>query len=312
VLVQGPPGTGKSHTIANVVGHLLAQNKSILVTSHTSKALSVVREQLAPPLQPLCVSVLQTDEESGRQLEESISGIVNTLASTSQKKLSREIEKLESRRGSLRERRAELSRSLLDAVEGEYRAIDVAGEALDPGEAARFVTDSVGTHDWIPGPVVAGELPLTEEELAELYEHNAALAEEDESVLASRLPDPTGFPSAAEFASLHDDLAALERSRPEDGQELWRHEEQSAEDLAELCEQAKQSIGLLQREAAGAARPGSPSRTRSTPLARRSARWSRSLSSSDRRSVGLGQNRVWSGPRAPSSRISRTAGSSES
>ena len=28
VLVQGPPGTGKTHTIANLVGHLLAQGKS--------------------------------------------------------------------------------------------------------------------------------------------------------------------------------------------------------------------------------------------------------------------------------------------
>ena len=51
VLVQGPPGTGKSHTIANLVGHLLAQDKSILVTSHASKALRVVREKMAerPP-----------------------------------------------------------------------------------------------------------------------------------------------------------------------------------------------------------------------------------------------------------------------
>ena len=38
VLVQGPPGTGKSHTIANLIGHFLAQDKSILVTSHASKA----------------------------------------------------------------------------------------------------------------------------------------------------------------------------------------------------------------------------------------------------------------------------------
>jgi hypothetical protein len=33
VLVQGPPGTGKTHTIANLLGHLLAQGKSVLVTS---------------------------------------------------------------------------------------------------------------------------------------------------------------------------------------------------------------------------------------------------------------------------------------
>ncbi|HVB59731.1 MAG TPA: AAA domain-containing protein, partial [Ktedonobacteraceae bacterium] len=33
VLVQGPPGTGKTHTIANLIGHLLSQGKSVLVTS---------------------------------------------------------------------------------------------------------------------------------------------------------------------------------------------------------------------------------------------------------------------------------------
>lgn len=31
VIVQGPPGTGKTHTIGNLIGHLLAQGKSILV-----------------------------------------------------------------------------------------------------------------------------------------------------------------------------------------------------------------------------------------------------------------------------------------
>ena len=92
VLVQGPPGTGKSHTIANLIGHFLAQDKSILVTSHASKALRVVRGLLAEPLQPLCVSVLRSDDETNKQLEESITGIINYLASTREKKLAREIE----------------------------------------------------------------------------------------------------------------------------------------------------------------------------------------------------------------------------
>ena len=59
VLVQGPPGTGKTHTIANLLGHLLAQGKRVLVTAHTPKALRVLREKVVEPLQPLCISVLQ-------------------------------------------------------------------------------------------------------------------------------------------------------------------------------------------------------------------------------------------------------------
>jgi len=69
VLVQGPPGTGKSHTIANLIGHLLAQGHSVLVTSHTTKALRVLREHLVQELRPLCVSVLESDLDSRRQLE---------------------------------------------------------------------------------------------------------------------------------------------------------------------------------------------------------------------------------------------------
>lgn len=53
VLVQGPPGTGKTHTIANLMGHFLAQGKSVLVTSQTPKALTVLKEKVAPGLQNL-------------------------------------------------------------------------------------------------------------------------------------------------------------------------------------------------------------------------------------------------------------------
>lgn len=54
VLVQGPPGTGKTHTIANLLGYLLAQGKTVLVTAHTTKALRVLRRHMDEALQPLC------------------------------------------------------------------------------------------------------------------------------------------------------------------------------------------------------------------------------------------------------------------
>src|SRR5204863_138079 len=67
VMVQGPPGTGKTHTIANLIGHLLAKRQRILVTSHASKALRVVKEHVAPSLRPLCVSVLHGDDDSSKE-----------------------------------------------------------------------------------------------------------------------------------------------------------------------------------------------------------------------------------------------------
>ena len=53
VLVQGPPGTGKTHTIANLLGHFLAQGQRVLVTSHTAKALTVLKAKLPEAIQPL-------------------------------------------------------------------------------------------------------------------------------------------------------------------------------------------------------------------------------------------------------------------
>ncbi len=45
-VVWGPPGTGKSETISNLVCHLIASGKSVLVTSQQPKALEVVRDKL--------------------------------------------------------------------------------------------------------------------------------------------------------------------------------------------------------------------------------------------------------------------------
>jgi hypothetical protein len=60
VLVQGPPGTGKSHTIANLISHLLATGNRILVTSQTPRALRVLRTKIPAAVKPLCVSLLAT------------------------------------------------------------------------------------------------------------------------------------------------------------------------------------------------------------------------------------------------------------
>ena len=66
VLVQGPPGTGKTHTIANLIGHLLSEGKSVLVTSHTEKALTVLKDKVHKDLQGLCISLLSTSSQQKR------------------------------------------------------------------------------------------------------------------------------------------------------------------------------------------------------------------------------------------------------
>jgi len=76
VLVQGPPGTGKSQTIANLMCHLLATGKRVLVTSHTSRALEVLKDKLPEAIAPLCVDAIDDNPRSSIRLEESVQKIL--------------------------------------------------------------------------------------------------------------------------------------------------------------------------------------------------------------------------------------------
>jgi very-short-patch-repair endonuclease/DNA polymerase III delta prime subunit len=82
VLVQGPPGTGKSHTIANLICHLLANGKKVLVTAYTKRALEVLKNQLPLDFQHLAVNLLSGDTSSIQDLEASVNSINDELART--------------------------------------------------------------------------------------------------------------------------------------------------------------------------------------------------------------------------------------
>lgn len=75
-VVQGPPGTGKSLTIANLVCHLVALGKKVLVSSQKDKALQVVDELLRSlEMQQLPMTLLRRDRESKKQLSERLESI---------------------------------------------------------------------------------------------------------------------------------------------------------------------------------------------------------------------------------------------
>ena len=63
--MQGPPGTRKTHTIANIISHMLATGRRVLVVSQGETALRVIQEQLPEGVRDLAISVTcaaQADE----------------------------------------------------------------------------------------------------------------------------------------------------------------------------------------------------------------------------------------------------------
>ena len=136
VIVQAPPGTGKTHTIGNLIGHLLAQGKSILVTAQTAKALRVVRDKVPEVLQPLAVSVLGSDQNARRQLESSISSITERLTGDTADSLLQKARQFEAERRKLLTQTKQLTHKLREALENEYREIVVGERPFTPSDAA--------------------------------------------------------------------------------------------------------------------------------------------------------------------------------
>ena len=200
VLVQGPPGTGKTHTIGNLVGHLLAQGKSVLVTSHTTKALRMVRHHIVPELRPLCVSVLESDLDSRKQLESAVGAIAERLSRADAGALEMEAKRLEVERLDLLKKLEDIRAQLGDARADEYRDIAIAGKSWTPAEGARQIVDEKEEHGWIPGPVAAvAPLPLSPGELADLYRTSLLVSREDEHELSLQLPELRDLPRPEEF-----------------------------------------------------------------------------------------------------------------
>src|SRR5581483_342458 len=83
VLVQGPPGTGKSHTIANLICHLLATGKRVLITAETGRALRVLKDKLPTQIQPLCVSLLGQSGDAFAELNSAVQEITTRFMSWS-------------------------------------------------------------------------------------------------------------------------------------------------------------------------------------------------------------------------------------
>ncbi|MDE2059590.1 MAG: AAA family ATPase [candidate division NC10 bacterium] len=221
MLVQGPPGTGKTHTIANLLGHLLAQGKRVLVTAHTPKALRVLRKKVVEPLQPLCISVLHNDKQSQEELQTSVQKI-HVRLSDDDRLLERDAHRLREERKHILESLGDGRHRLLNARQDEIRDVVFGGKAMRPIEAAKRVKEGAGKDDWIPSPVNLGEvLPLAHAEVVVLYQTNARVSLTDERELASSRPELGTLPTPGEFRSAVEEMTALAGQNLRLREELW-------------------------------------------------------------------------------------------
>ncbi|MEG0835652.1 MAG: AAA domain-containing protein [Christensenellaceae bacterium] len=200
VLVQGPPGTGKTHTIANLMGHFLSQGKNILVTSHTKKALTVVKEKVVPELQDLCVAVL---DDTNRDMERSVDGITEYISTHTSFELKETIEKTERKRNQILADVAKSRETLYAIKYKEYASIVFGGKGYSVAEAAQFVFEHQDSLSYLPGEIsLYKPLPVTTADLELLYETNGKISIDEENELNLNLPDPKSLLLPQEFKQL--------------------------------------------------------------------------------------------------------------
>ncbi len=187
VEVQGPPGTGKTHTIANLMGHFLAQGKTILVTSETKKALQVLRDKLEADIQPLCVSVLDGKQDEMQTAITSILGKIHTMNTLDMKQRIHDTSKIRDKLSA----NLDTERSYIYSIRNrQSQQIDMGnGNVYSVDEMAQQLAVSEDLLSWIPGPVKKqGELPLSKDEFRTLYHSNRELSMKECLELRYQLP----------------------------------------------------------------------------------------------------------------------------
>lgn len=232
VVVQGPPGTGKTHTISNLIGHLLSQGKSILVTAHTAKALRVLRDKVPDMLKPLCVSVLGSDQLARRQLESAVSSITERLTSETYDTLSKKSQRYEEERNELIQKQLALKHLLREAIENEYKAIEINGKKYSPADAARMVAQNREGNDWIPSPInVSTSIEKKLTDIERLYVLNTTFDQTEEDDSRLHLPKLSELPNESQFKSIVSDYEALLTQDLSAGRDKWNEVDVKSDEL---------------------------------------------------------------------------------
>lgn len=196
ILVQGPPGTGKSHTIANLICHLLAEGKRILVTAKTPRALNVLKGLIPEEMRPLCINLVGTGREERKTLENSVSGILNKQIYWNAEENIKRVENLENALFQLKKDKATIENQIRDIKERESKIISVANGHYKGtiASVARDINSKQKNYHWFKDSIAVDiDYPFENidvlEVLKSLRYYNPELRKEIEKKYPEDVPD---------------------------------------------------------------------------------------------------------------------------
>jgi very-short-patch-repair endonuclease len=199
VAVQGPPGTGKTHTIRNLICHLMANGKRVLVVAQKEDPLRVLRDGLPEEVRSLCLAVLGRTADQLVQLQVAARDLSDRAATLDKPAEAARVERLTRR---LEAAESELGQSLagLRAIaENEATTYRIDGVALSPADVGAWLRERAGAHGGIPDAIAPGTAPpLTADEFGALLKLAQRLPRADRDAAVRHLPLVADLPDAGE------------------------------------------------------------------------------------------------------------------
>ncbi|MDY7085611.1 MAG: AAA domain-containing protein [Actinomycetota bacterium] len=210
VAVQGPPGTGKTHTIRNLICHLMANGMRVLVVAQKEDPLRVLRDGLPEEVRSLCLAVLGRTTDQLVQLQLAARELSDRAATLDKAAEARRVERLTSL---LEEAERELATALggLRAIaENEAVTYVIDSAPLTPVEVGAWLRERAAAQGGIPDPV-PGPPPLDAREFASLLELANGLSSADRSAALKPLPAVDDLPTAEDERRARDEAGELQR-----------------------------------------------------------------------------------------------------
>jgi len=203
VTISGPPGTGKTHSIANIISHLMATGKRVLVTARTPEAIAAVREKLPEALRPLVIASTGTDRESAKHLQEAVSELSGEVVGMNTKDALAQKDRLEREIVACDEEARKADTALARIAEANLAALTWKGETYAPMTLVEVLAKDGETFGWFTDRPSKPPPAQLEEAIVRLGQRLPTLAP-DIAYGEATLPDPEDIPSTADLIAAHD------------------------------------------------------------------------------------------------------------
>lgn len=249
VTVLGPPGTGKSHTIVNLVSHLVSQGKRVLVTAEKEQALTVLRDKIPAPLQNLAVAALGSTPAALEELRSSVETTQDKLAALDDDSAARSISDGERMIDDLRQELQELDAQLTRALSDEASTYELPTGIARAPEVATWLAEH-RFLDVIPDDLSRGaRFPLLASEVATLIDTLQSYSPADAEASLDDLPTEDWLWDEATLRSTFSRLDALRSRRNtlhDSGLRTESLESMTPEALQELSARTRQAATTIE------------------------------------------------------------------